>query len=279
MTAAASTCAVSWRSSSSASSPLFCVRISSLAPSCSGAVRSRSCPSTLTASAARARPAPIAAAASAPVAPSSSWSSVPSGRRAFIGWPGYANAPLVTGPTAPDGGASPTPLSGIGITAARRTPSWAPRTAAGSLLSALSHVSTQGVASNAERELRGARRKVERPASEDRDPRLDRVRRRRLHGRQHGRHQAGQRPRQRHRRVRSRRARPLRRLPAAVGRDGLRPVAEADGERPAVQSRGRPTSSRGWRSCRRSRASPRRTPRATAGRSRPTVMPRSSRSR
>ena len=48
-------------------------------PSGSGAERSRSSPSTVIASAALARPGPIAAAASAPVAPSGSSSGLPSG--------------------------------------------------------------------------------------------------------------------------------------------------------------------------------------------------------
>src|SRR5215211_3083798 len=48
-------------------------------PSCSGRVRSRTSPSTFTASAARARPAPIEAARSAPLEPSGSSLEVPSG--------------------------------------------------------------------------------------------------------------------------------------------------------------------------------------------------------
>ena len=84
MTAAASTCAASWRMRSSASWPLRSVTISSGAPSSSGRARSRTSPSALTASAARARPGPIAAAASAPVAPSGSSSGVPSGSVTFM---------------------------------------------------------------------------------------------------------------------------------------------------------------------------------------------------
>src|SRR3954447_26077069 len=82
-TDSASTCAASWRISSSASG-LLSVTISSCSPPASGAQRSRSSPSTLTASAAFARPGPIAAAASAPVAPDSSSSSAPSGSFTLI---------------------------------------------------------------------------------------------------------------------------------------------------------------------------------------------------
>src|SRR5207302_1068388 len=70
--------AASWRMSSRASG-LRSVITSSAAPSGSSRARSRTSPSTLTASAARASPAPMAAAASAPVAPSESSSCVPSG--------------------------------------------------------------------------------------------------------------------------------------------------------------------------------------------------------
>src|SRR5579875_217244 len=91
MTAAASTCAASWRISSRAFGPSFLVRMAMWAPSGSGRERSRSwapgagSPSppsgvlTSTASAARASPGPIAAAASAPLAPSGSCSALPSG--------------------------------------------------------------------------------------------------------------------------------------------------------------------------------------------------------
>src|ERR1700722_14147680 len=71
MTAAASTCAASWRISSRAFGPLLLVRTARWAPSGSGRDRSRTCgpsasakPVSSTASAARARPGPIAAAAS-----------------------------------------------------------------------------------------------------------------------------------------------------------------------------------------------------------------------
>ena len=77
-TDSASTWAASWRISSSASG-LRSVTISIASPPSRGAERSRSSPSTLSASAAFASPGPIAAAASAPVAPGSSSSSEPSG--------------------------------------------------------------------------------------------------------------------------------------------------------------------------------------------------------
>ncbi len=82
----ASTCAASWRIRSSASRPLLAVTISS---GCAVGQRPREVAHlaglTLTASAARARPGPIASAASAPVAPSGSSSGVPSGRVTFTG--------------------------------------------------------------------------------------------------------------------------------------------------------------------------------------------------
>src|SRR3954453_7824105 len=52
--------------------PSRLVTIATSSPSCSGRARSRTSPPTLTASAARARPGPIAAARSAPLAPSGS---------------------------------------------------------------------------------------------------------------------------------------------------------------------------------------------------------------
>ena len=72
------TWAASWRISSRASGSRS-VRIAISVPSGSGAARSRSSPSTRIASAALAKPGPIASAASAPLAPSSSSSGVPSG--------------------------------------------------------------------------------------------------------------------------------------------------------------------------------------------------------
>src|SRR3954464_7681076 len=68
----------------SASWPLRSVMISSGVSGKSGRARSRTSPSCLTASAARASPGPIAAAASAPVAPSGSSSGVPSGSVTFM---------------------------------------------------------------------------------------------------------------------------------------------------------------------------------------------------
>src|SRR3954447_1288981 len=93
MTAAARTCAASWRMRSSASWPLRSVTISSGASGISGRARSRTSPFCLTASAARARPGPIAAAASAPVAPSGSSSGVPSGSVTFMCRRCYASIP------------------------------------------------------------------------------------------------------------------------------------------------------------------------------------------
>src|SRR5215207_3734473 len=84
MTAAASTCAASWRMRSSASCPLRSVRISTGSSGRSGRARSCTRPFCLAASAARARPGPIAAAASAPVASSGSSSGLPSGSVTFI---------------------------------------------------------------------------------------------------------------------------------------------------------------------------------------------------
>src|SRR3954464_1793453 len=69
---------------SSASWPLRSVMTSSGVSGTSGRARSRTSPSCLTASAARASPGPIAAAASAPVAPSGSSSGVPSGSVTFM---------------------------------------------------------------------------------------------------------------------------------------------------------------------------------------------------
>src|SRR5918997_2566376 len=83
MTAVASTWAASWRRSQRPSSSRA-VTIWMRSPSLSGAERSRSSPSTLIPSAARARPSPMARAASAPLAPSGSSSSVPSGRWTFM---------------------------------------------------------------------------------------------------------------------------------------------------------------------------------------------------
>src|ERR671914_2600140 len=84
MTAVASTCAASWRTSHRASSSSRPVTIAMRSPGFRGAPRSLSSPSTLTPSAARARPSPMARAASAPLAPSGSSSSVPSGRLTFM---------------------------------------------------------------------------------------------------------------------------------------------------------------------------------------------------
>ena len=70
--------------SASSASGSRSVRIAISAPSGSGAERSRSSPSTRIASAALARPGPIAAAASAPVAPSGSSSGLPSGSLTVI---------------------------------------------------------------------------------------------------------------------------------------------------------------------------------------------------
>src|SRR3954449_4508374 len=78
---------------SSASWPLRSVTISSGASGISGRARSRTSPVCLTASAARARPGPIAAAASAPVAPSGSSSGVPSGSVTFMCRRCYASIP------------------------------------------------------------------------------------------------------------------------------------------------------------------------------------------
>src|SRR3954452_6139403 len=78
---------------SSASWPLRSVTISSGASGISGRARSRTSPFCLTASAARARPGPIAAAASAPVAPSGSSSGVPSGSVTFMCGRCYASIP------------------------------------------------------------------------------------------------------------------------------------------------------------------------------------------
>src|SRR3954471_13663057 len=94
--AAASTCAVSWRISSSDSgsrvvtiatrSPSCSGRGRSLtSPSCSGRVRSLTSPSTLTARAARASPAPMEDARSAPLAPSGSSLADPSGSTTRMG--------------------------------------------------------------------------------------------------------------------------------------------------------------------------------------------------
>ena len=94
MTAAASTWAASWRMTSSAPG-LLAVMISSGASAMSGRARSRTSPFWRTASAARARPGPIAAAASAPVAPSARASSVPSGRVTFT--PSLCTAPANRG--------------------------------------------------------------------------------------------------------------------------------------------------------------------------------------
>src|SRR5215213_4929519 len=96
MTAVASTWAASWRTSQSGPWPCsgdLPVTISMLAPSGSGADRSRSSPVpfalTRIPSAARASPSPMARAASAPVAPSGSSSALPSGSWTFTGAPRY----------------------------------------------------------------------------------------------------------------------------------------------------------------------------------------------
>ena len=70
---------MSWRIRSSESSSRL-VTIATSSPSASGRARSRTSPPTLTASAARASPGPIAAARSAPLAPSASSFFEPSGR-------------------------------------------------------------------------------------------------------------------------------------------------------------------------------------------------------
>src|SRR6185312_8343298 len=82
-TACAITWAVEWRRTASASGSRS-VRMRSCSPSCTGKRRSRTSPSTWTATAALARRGPTAAAASRPLAPSGRSRPLPSGRVTFI---------------------------------------------------------------------------------------------------------------------------------------------------------------------------------------------------